>query len=211
VNVLAQFFVSRSSRPAIRIREKPNGTGNIETCTQKAGKALGCVHGNVVEPVQLIDDHQLDQLIECERLALGLAVARSIGLVDQTTTESHIYHRRLAKSAVLRDRLDALALQRASKAGTRDAIEGEIEHQEVMLQQDFCKRAEMALGICIADAEVGFGLYTERVREQIVGPKQHVFLETFDVDLEEIELGNQAFGKKRVQTTDRHRAGLFAR
>src|SRR5262249_509382 len=87
VNVLAQFFVPRSSRPAIRICEKPNGTSNIETCTQKVGKALGCVHGNVVEPVKLIDDHQLDQLIEGERFALRVVLARSVGLVDQVTAE----------------------------------------------------------------------------------------------------------------------------
>jgi hypothetical protein len=31
VNVLAQFFVPRSSRPAIRICEKPNGASNIKT------------------------------------------------------------------------------------------------------------------------------------------------------------------------------------
>ena len=31
VNVLAQFFVPRSSRPAIRICEKSNGASNIET------------------------------------------------------------------------------------------------------------------------------------------------------------------------------------
>src|SRR5262245_60964574 len=40
----------------------------------------------------------------------------------------------------------ALALQCASKTGTRDAIEGEIEHQEMVLRQDFGKRAEMTLG-----------------------------------------------------------------
>src|SRR5262245_42748931 len=112
---------------------------------------------------------------------------------------------------MLRTCLDALALQRASKTGTRDAIEGEIEHQEMVLQQDFGKRAEMAFGIGIADAEVGLGLHTERVGEEIVGAEQHIFFEAFDVDLEKIELRNPALGKKRVQTADRHRAGLFAR
>src|SRR5262245_46379185 len=67
----------------------------------------------------------------------------------------------------------------------------------------------MALGIGIADAEVGFGLHSERVGEEIVGAKQDIFLETFDVDLEEVGLGNDAFGKKRVQAADNDRAGLL--
>src|SRR5499433_998649 len=112
---------------------------------------------------------------------------------------------------MLRTCLDALALQRAAETGTRDAVEGEIEHQQMVLQQDFGKRAEMTLGISIADAEVGLGLHTERVGEEIVGTEQYIFFEAFDVDLEEVDLGNQAFGKKSIQTTDRHRAGLFAR
>src|SRR5262245_43063464 len=81
----------------------------------------------------------------------------------------------------------------------------------MVLQQDFGKRAEMALGISIADAEVGLGLHSERVGEEIVGAEQYIFFEAFDVDFEEVGLGNKAFGKKSVQTADRHRAGLFAR
>src|SRR5262245_48887596 len=100
---------------------------------------------------------------------------------------------------MLRTHLDALALQRAPKTGTWDAIEGEVEYQETVLQQNFRKRAEMALGIGIADAEVGFSLHGERIGEEILGAKQDIFLETFDVDLEEVGLGNEAFGKKRVQ------------
>ena len=69
----------------------------------------------------------------------------------------------------------------------------------------------MAFGVNIADAEVGLGLHTERVGEEIVGAEQYIFFEAFDVDLEEIELGNPPFGKKGVETTDRHRAALFAR
>ena len=69
----------------------------------------------------------------------------------------------------------------------------------------------MTLGISIADPEVGLGLHTERVGEEIVGTEQHIFFEAFDVDLEEVDLGNQPFGKKRVQAADRHRAGLLAR
>src|SRR5262249_57847299 len=42
-----------------------------------------------------------------------------------------------------------------------------------------------------------------------VGAKQYVFLETFDIDLEEVRLGDHAFGKKRVQAADGHRAGLL--
>src|SRR5215469_5920473 len=80
----------------------------------------------------------------------------------------------------------------------------------MVLQQDFRKRAEMAFGVNIADAEVGLGLHAECVGKKIVGAEQYILFEAFDVDLEEIELGNQAFGKKSVQTTDRHRAGLFA-
>src|SRR5262245_5576616 len=112
---------------------------------------------------------------------------------------------------MLRTYLDALALQRASKTGTRDAIEGEIEHQQMVLQQDFGKRAEMTLGISIANAEVGLGLHSERVGEEIVGAKQHVFFEAFDVDLEEVRLGNQAFGKEGVQAAGSHRTGLLVR
>src|SRR6516162_6165200 len=81
----------------------------------------------------------------------------------------------------------------------------------MVFQQDFGKRAEMALGISIADAEVSLGLHTERVGEEIVGTEQYIFFEAFDVDLEEVVLGYQAFGKKSVQTADRHRAGLLAR
>src|SRR5262249_53510824 len=128
VNVLAQFFMARASRSAIRICEKSKGALDIKTRPQKLGKALSRVHGNIVEPVQLIDDHHLDQLIEGERFARGMVFARSIGLVDQVAAEEDIDHRRLAEAAVLRIRLDALALQRAAKTGTRDAIEGEIEH-----------------------------------------------------------------------------------
>src|SRR5262249_47759111 len=81
----------------------------------------------------------------------------------------------------------------------------------MMLQQNFRKRAEMALGIGIADAEVGFGLCSERIGEEIVGAEQDIFFETFDVDLEEVGLGNEALGKKRVQAADGHRAGLLVR
>src|SRR5437899_688944 len=69
----------------------------------------------------------------------------------------------------------------------------------------------MALGINSADAEIGFGLHTEHIGKEIVGTKQHIFLETLDVDLEEVRLGNQAFGKESVQAADSHRAGLFVR
>src|SRR5262249_46010922 len=117
----------------------------------------------------------------------------------------------LAETAVLRTRLDALALQRAPKTGTWDAIEGEVEHQEMMLQQNFRKRAEMALGIGITDAEVGFGLCSERIGEEIVGAEQDIFFETFDIDLEEGGRGNEALGKKRVQAADGPRAGLLVR
>ena len=116
-----------------------------------------------------------------------------------------------AETVLLRIGLDALALQRAPKTGTRDAIEGEIEHQQMVLQQDFGQRAEMAPGISFADAEVCLGLHSERVGEKIVGAEQHIFFEAFDVDLEEVDLGNQPFSKKSVQTADRHRAGLLAR
>src|SRR5262245_21118598 len=129
--------------------------------------------------MELIDDHHLDQLIEGERPARGLVTARSIGLVDQVTAEQDIHHCRLAETVMLRTYLDALALQRASKTRTRDAIKGEIEHQQMMLQQDFRKRAEMALGIGIADAEVGFGLHSKHVGKEIVGAKQHISFETF--------------------------------
>src|SRR5262249_53749707 len=148
---------------AIRICEKSNGASNIKTRTQKFGKTLSRVYGNIVEPVQLIDDHHLDQLIEIERLARGVIVARSIGLVGRVPAELDIHHRRLAVAAVLRVGPDALVLQRAAKTGAWDAIEGEIEHQQVVLQQDLGKRAEMAFGVNIADAEVGLGLPTERV------------------------------------------------
>src|SRR6516165_4495666 len=87
VNVLAQFFMPRASRSAIRICEKSNGALDIKTRTQKLGKALSRVHGDIVEPVQLIDDHHLDQLIEGERLARGMVIARSIGLLDQVAAE----------------------------------------------------------------------------------------------------------------------------
>src|ERR1700730_2983514 len=87
VNVLAQFFMARASRSAIRICEKSNGALDLKTRTQKLGKALSRVDGNIVEPVQLIDDHHLDQLIEGERLARGMVYARSIGLVDQVAAE----------------------------------------------------------------------------------------------------------------------------
>jgi hypothetical protein len=51
----------------------------------------------------------------------------------------------------------------------------------------------------------------KRVGKEIVGAKQHVFFEAFDVDLEEVRLGNQAFGKKNVQAADSHRADLLIR
>src|SRR5262249_16054967 len=95
------------------------------------------------------------------------------------------------------------------KTGTWDAIEGEVEHQETVLQQNFRKRAEMALGIGIADAEVGFGLHSERVGEEIVGAKQDIFLETFDVDLAEVGMGNGALAKRRSQGADGPRGGLL--
>src|SRR5262249_22729653 len=60
-------------------------------------------------------------------------------------------------------------------------------------------------------AEVGLGLHTERVGEEIVSTEQYIFFEAFDVDFEEVGLGYQPFGKKSVQTADRHRAGLLAR
>src|SRR5215469_11697833 len=87
VNVLAQFFMPRASRSAIRICKKSNGVIDIKTRTQKLGKALSRVHCDIVEPVQLIDDHHLDQLIEGEWLARGMVIARSIGLVDQVAAE----------------------------------------------------------------------------------------------------------------------------
>jgi len=68
-----------------------------------------------------------------------------------------------------------------------------------VLQQDFGKRAEMTLRISIADAEVGLGLHTEHVGEEIVGAEQYVFFEAFDIDLEEVGLGNQPFGKKECR------------
>src|SRR5262249_30184789 len=80
----------------------------------------------------------------------------------------------LAETVVLRIGLDALALQRAAKTGTRDAIEGEIEHQQMVLQQDFRKRAEMAFGANIADAEVGLGLHAECVGKKLVAAEQHI-------------------------------------
>ena len=51
VKLLAQFFMPRASRSAIRICEKSNGVLDIKTRTQKLGKALGRVHGDIVEPV----------------------------------------------------------------------------------------------------------------------------------------------------------------
>src|SRR6516225_3414476 len=51
VNVLAQFFMARASRSAIRICEKSNAALDIKTRPQKLGKALSRVHGNIVEPV----------------------------------------------------------------------------------------------------------------------------------------------------------------
>src|SRR5262249_14751976 len=107
--------------------------------------------------------------------------------------------------------LDALVLQRAAKTGTGDAIEGEIEHQEMVLQQDFGKRAEMALGVSIADAEVGLGPHPGRVGGEFVGAEKYIFFEAFDVALEEVGWGNAALGKRRVQTADGHGGGFFAR
>ncbi len=81
----------------------------------------------------------------------------------------------------------------------------------MMLQQDFRERAEMALRVNSADAEIAFAFHAEHVGEQISGPKQHIFFKALDIDLEKIRFGDQTFGKKRVQAADRHRAGLLVR
>src|SRR5262245_8814894 len=81
----------------------------------------------------------------------------------------------------------------------------------MVLQQYFRKRAEVALGINSADAEIAFAFNTEYVGEQITGPQQHIFFKTLDIDLEKVRFGDQTFGTKGVQSADCHRAGLLAR
>src|SRR5436190_24393037 len=75
VNVLAQFLVARSSRPAIRICKQPNRMIDVEARSQKLGETLGRVEGDIVQPVELVDDHHLDQLVEAERTAMAVVFA----------------------------------------------------------------------------------------------------------------------------------------
>src|SRR5262249_28400630 len=179
VDVLAQLFMSRASRSAVRICEQSNGAIDVEPRAQALGEALGGIDGNVVQAMQLVDDHQFDQLVDAERVARGAVFGRSVGLVDRVAAEQDIHHRRFAETVVLRVPSDALALERASKAGARNAIEGEIEYQQMMLQQDFRERPEMALGIGGADPEIGLGLDAKHVGQEIAGTEQDVLLEAF--------------------------------
>src|SRR5205085_7370144 len=70
VDVFAQFFVACSSRSAIRVCEQPNRPIDVQPRSQKLGKTLGRVDGDIVQAVELVDNYHLDHLVDTARPAL---------------------------------------------------------------------------------------------------------------------------------------------
>src|SRR5262245_49885855 len=93
-----------------------------------------------------------------------------------------------------------------------NTIECNIKHQKMTFQRKFCQSPEMALRISRAHPEVRLRLQPNHATTQELGrTKQHVLLESLDVDFDKIGFGDQTFGQQAIQAPDRHRPDLLRR
>src|SRR5262249_10837970 len=90
-------------------------------------------------------------------------------------------------------------------------IKCDIKHQEMTFQRKFRQRPEMALRISGAHPKVRLRFQAKHAgTQEFSRTKQHVLLESLDIDFDKIGYGNYAFGQQAIQTPDRHRPDLLS-
>src|SRR5215216_6634694 len=202
-----------------RIRMSASGIGkkidralHIEPRPELLGEALGGVEGDIVQAVQFQDDHDLDHVVDADGTTWRRVVLRVVGLIDEVATEQDVEGPRPPQHVVSAIDGESFAHQRSLKAGARQAVEAEIEQQEMVLEHDLGDGGEMALGIRRADAEARLRLDAEHAgRQQVPRALEDVLLESLDVHFEEIAAGDHPFGKQAVEAAHRNFAHLRAR
>jgi len=116
----------------MRVREKLYCSINIQSCAEAVSESFDHVDGNIVQAVQFVDGGHLDQLIEAEGAARREVIFRVIDLVNRIAAKQNFQGRRLAHAVGLRDWLATRTFQRSLKACTRDAIEPDVEYEQVV-------------------------------------------------------------------------------
>jgi hypothetical protein len=183
---------------------------NIQSCAEAVSESFDHVDGNIVQAVQFVDDGHLDQLIEAEGPAWSEVIFRVIDLVNRVAAKQNVQGCRFAHPVRVRDRPATHASERTLKACTRDAIEADVEDEQLVVQQHVMQRGKMPLGIGRTDAEIAFGLDAQHASgQQLTRAEKHIFLKTFNVDLEEVSSRDDALVEKCVEAADRYVASLL--
>src|SRR5207245_5636181 len=101
---------------------------------QALSKAFGRIEGNIIETVQFIDDHHLDDLIDGCRSTCRHIVVLMVHLVNQISTEQPVHSCGPADFVMISIALQALTNQRALETRARNTVERDIKDQEVAVQ-----------------------------------------------------------------------------
>ena len=193
------------------IGEKLDGALHVQPRTEFRGKAVHRIDGDVVEAVQFVDHHDLDQLVDAQRPRRRRVGVGLVGFLNRVAAEQHVEGRRLADAIVDIRRRKTFGGQCALKAGARNAIERQIEHEQAVVDQDVRDGGKMAVAQARTDPEIAFRLDAEHPgRDELLGAEENIHLETFDVHLEEVGVRDHALAQQRVEAADLHLAQLLA-
>ena len=152
--------------PTRWIGEKCDRAFDIDPGAEQLGETPRRVDRDIVQPMQLIDDHELDQLIGAEGPERRKVRGRLIGLVYRISAEQDAQRRRLADTILSDNCRKTFRLQRTLKTRARDAVEGKVEDQKTMAEKALRDGREMSSRIDCADAEIGLRLDAEHARGQ---------------------------------------------
>jgi hypothetical protein len=120
-----------------------------------------------------------------------------VDLPNEVAREQDIHRRWAAHRVLLGNGRKSVANERVLEACARDAVERDVESQEVIFQGNFCDCCKMAFRISGTDPEIGLGLERQHARVQALARvKQHIFFESLHIDLDVIGCWDCALGEQ---------------
>src|SRR5579884_1481278 len=169
-------------RATIRIGQQTDGLVHIKSGAEAVFEPFGRIHGDIVQPVQLIDDHLLYQLIGADR-AHGRRVARrTVCFRDQIATEQHVESGGPPDGGSIGRAVETFTGQSFLEACARYAIKIQVEDQQIVFESKSSHRTKMAVRINRTDVEVRFSLDAQNGLQQLPRAEQHVFLKSLYID-----------------------------